>query len=100
MKNILPIKNKEKDMEENQEDNKRYEFVSIERLKESFNGWIDNIVNNEGSLEAGYKIENGIITLRVYDTFITANTDGGKRHYEIVVENITDEVNGNQEVIN
>jgi len=46
MKNILPIKNKEKDMEENQEDNKRYEFVSIERLKESFNGWIDKIVNN------------------------------------------------------
>ena len=97
MKNILPIKNKEKDMEDYEDENKVHTFSTIQDLKESFCNWLDYTLQSEGEKETGYKIEDGKLTLRVYDTFITSQNGSKGKTYQIIVEKVDI---GKQEVMN
>ena len=71
-------------------------FGTLEDLKRSFLGWIDTTFNIEGEKRTGYKIdEDGKLTLRVYDTFVSSSNGDGGKTYQIVIENYEE-----QEVLN
>ena len=74
------------------DDEKTYTFGTLEDLKLTLMGWLDTTFNIEGEKKTGSKIdEDGKLTLRVYDTFVSsANGDGGKT-YQIVFSNDEEE---------
>ena len=83
--------------EDYEDENKVHSFGTIQDLKESFCIWLDYTLESEGTKETDYKMEDGKLTLRVYDTFITSQNGSKGKTYQIIVEKVDI---GEQEVLN
>tara|TARA_B110000881_G_scaffold68548_1_gene59238 strand:- start:25 stop:273 length:249 start_codon:yes stop_codon:yes gene_type:complete len=74
------------EIEDYEDENKTHTFGTINDLKESFCSWLDNVVDVEGDKKSSYKIEDGKLTLRVYDTYVSSQNGSGGKTYQIIVE--------------